>query len=169
MKPRRVLVVEDGHEYSEAFTNLASAPLGEVVFERAGSLAEARSAIDARRPDAVFIDVVFDRAPEAALAGDIDGLIARFGGDRGRALRHLAESQGFYVLDALAPLVAGLPVVLAYDFSAEPRRLEALRERVPLLSGLPDGISIARALDALLPGVPAATPPPSSTRSQGLG
>jgi hypothetical protein len=150
--PRRVLVVEDGHEYSEAFTRLASAPLHGVVFERAGSLAEARAAIASRPPDALFIDVVFDRVPESALTGDVENLIARFGGDRGRALRHLVENQGFYVLDALAPLITGLPVVLAYDFSAEPRRLEALCERVPLLSGLPDGISIAQALEALLPG-----------------
>jgi hypothetical protein len=76
--------------------------------------------------------------------------VARFGGDRARAVRHLATHQGFYVLDALAAILPRVPVVLAYDFAGEPQRLEALRNRVPDLRGLPDGTSLSAALDLLL-------------------
>ncbi len=142
---RRLLVVEDGTEYAEAFARLA--PEVEVV--RAASLGEARAAL-ASGADALFLDVVFDRVPEEALAGDLPALVARFGGDRDRAVRHLAENQGFYLLDALAgEIPPGLPVLLSWDLEAEPRRLEALRRRVPGLRGLPDGASLSEALDLL--------------------
>jgi CheY-like chemotaxis protein len=144
-----VLVVEDGAEYVEGFERLASARGEEIVFSRAGDFESARAAIASGRPDGVFLDVVFDRTPEERLAGDVEALVARFGGDRARAVRHLATHQGFYVLDALAPFLARVPVVLAYDFAAEPQRLEALRMRVPDLRGLPDGTSLSAALDLL--------------------
>jgi len=147
--PRRALVVEDGSEYVDGFERLASARGLDVVFSRARDLDSAREALAAQRPDALFLDVVFDRTPVARLAGDAGPLVARFGGDRVRAARHLATHQGFYILDALAPLLAGVPVVLAYDFAAEPQRLEALRGRVRGLSGLPDGASLSAALDFL--------------------
>lgn len=147
---RVVLVVEDGTEYSEALARLAPPEAEAPELVRAGGLGEARKLLTDRKPSAVLLDVVFDRTREEDLAGDLAGLIARFGGDRARASRHLAENQGFYILDALADLLAELPVVLAYDFSAEPQRLEALRRRVPRLSGLPEGASISRALEMLL-------------------
>lgn len=148
---KRVLIVEDGFEYTEAFTRLLPKDAAaDVAFTRAGDLAEAREEIAKGAPDAVFLDVVFDRTPEDRLAGDLDPLIARFGGDRARAVTQLAENQGFYVLDALAPLLPpGLSVVIAYDFTSEPQRFDALRKRIPGLSGLPDGISISRALNLL--------------------
>ena len=147
---RRVLVVEDGREYTEAFSQLAAAKGADASFVRAGSLAEAGAAMAREKPDAVFLDVVFDRTPEEELAGDLDALIARYGGDRARAVRHLATHQGFYVLDALAGALAGVRVVLAHDFTGEEKRLAALKERVPGLSGLPDGSSLGSALDFLL-------------------
>ena len=151
MSPRRLLlVIEDGTEYTEALARLAGRDESAPELVRAGNLTEARERLSERRPDAVLVDVVFDRVPEALLAGDIGVLIARFGGDRTRASRHLAESQGFYILDALADELKGVPVVLAYDFGAEPRRLEALRRRLPRLSGLPEGASISQALEILL-------------------
>ena len=147
---RRVLVVEDGPEYVDGFERLTAARGHGAVFSRARDLESARAALAAERPVAVFLDVVFDRTPEASLAGDAESLVARFGGDRARALRHLATHQGFYILDALAPMLTGLTVVLAYDFAAEPQRLEALRRRVPRLSGLQDGSSISQALEMML-------------------
>ena len=150
--PRRVLVVEDGSEYVDGFERLAAARGLDAVFTRARDLESARSALAAERPGAVFLDVVFDRTPEASLAGDAESLVARFGGDRARAVRHLATHQGFYILDALAPMLEGMPVILAYDFAVEPQRLEALRRRVPRLSGLEDGASISQALDMMLAG-----------------
>lgn len=148
--PCRALVIEDGSEYVDGFERLALARGLGVVFSRAGDLASACAALAAPRPDVLFLDVVFDRTPAARLVGDAGPLAERFGGDRIRATRHLATQQGFYILDALAPLLAGVPVVLAYDFGAEPQRLEALRARVPGLSGLPDGASLSAALDFLL-------------------
>jgi CheY-like chemotaxis protein len=146
----RVLVVEDGAEYVEGFERLASTRGLGIAFSRARDLESACAALASSRPDALFLDVVFDRTPEDRLAGDAEALVARFGGDRARAVRHLATQQGFYVLDALASLLTGIPVVLAYDFAAEPQRLEALRARVPGLRGLPDGTSLTAALDFLL-------------------
>ena len=150
MTAARVLVVEDGREYVDGFTRLAEARGAEAAFVRAGSLAEARRALGEGRPDAVFLDVVFDRTPEADLAGDLDALVARHGGDRAAAVRHLATHQGFYVLDALADALEGVRVVLAYDFTGEEKRLASLRERIPGLSGLPDGASLGAALEDLL-------------------
>ncbi|MGZ5428159.1 MAG: hypothetical protein ACXWFS_04055 [Thermoanaerobaculia bacterium] len=148
--PRGVLVVEDGSEYVDGFERLTAARGLGAVFSRARDLESASAALSAERPGAVFLDVVFDRTPEASLAGDAESLVARFGGDRARALRHLATHQGFYILDALAPMLTGLTVILAYDFAAEPQRLEALRRRVPRLSGLQDGSSISQALEMML-------------------
>jgi hypothetical protein len=144
---RRLLVVEDGTEYTEAFTRLD--PEAEVI--RAASLPAARAAL-ASGVDALFLDVLFDRVPEEDLAGDLPAVVARFGGDRARAVRHLQENQGFYLLDALADAIPPhLPVLLSWDFASEPGRLESLRRKVPALRGLPDGSSLSQAL-ALLAG-----------------
>ena len=146
---RTVLVIEDGAEYVDAMRSLAAS--GPVDFVRAADVHEARRMIAERRVDAVFLDVVFDRTPPGKLAGDLEALIRRFGGDRARAERHLAENQGFYVLNELAGILrAGTPVVIAYDFSAEPDRLAALRRAHPNLSGLPDGTPISEVLERLL-------------------
>jgi len=147
---RRILVVEDGAEYVEGFERIASARGLNIAFSRAGDLESARTALASDGPDALFLDVVFDRTPEERLAGDAEALVARFGGDRARAVRHLATHQGYYILDALAPMLTGLTVVLAYDFAVEPQRLEALRRRVPGLSGLQDGASLSQALELML-------------------
>jgi hypothetical protein len=142
---RKLLVLEDGREYTEGFARLAP----ELTVLRASSLTEARRAL-AGGVDALFVDVVFDRVPEETLTGDMASLVTRFGGDRERAVRHLAENQGFYLLDALAAeLPPGAPVLLSWDLDSEPRRLEALRKRVPALRGLPDGSSLAEALELL--------------------
>ena len=110
--------------------------------------------------DAVFLDVVFDRIAPERLAGDREELIRRFGGDRARAERHLAENQGFFLVDELAPLVpAGIPVVLAYDFSAEPGRLAVLREKCATLSGIADGAPISTVLTSLTSGDTPGGPP----------
>jgi hypothetical protein len=146
---RTVLVIEDGTEYVEAMRSLASrAP---AVLVRAADVHEARRTLADRRVDAVFLDVVFDRTPPERLAGDLEEMIRRFGGDRARAERHLAENQGFYVLNELAGILPGTtPVVIAYDFSAEPDRLAALSRAHSNLSGLADGTPISEVLERLL-------------------
>jgi hypothetical protein len=146
-----LLVVEDGTEYTDAFRSLAAtAPRFPIELVRAGDCEEARRALSERSVDAVFLDVVFDRTPPERLVGDLESEIRRFGGDQRRAERHLAENQGFYLFNDLAPLLPeAVPVVLAYDFSAEPERLAALRKRRERLSGVPDGTPISRVLEIL--------------------
>ena len=151
--PRRtVLVVEDGTEYTDAFRSLvANDSRDSLDLLRAGDGEEARRILTERRMDAVFLDVVFDRTPSERLLGNLEDLIRRFGGDRRRAERHLAENQGFYLFNELAPLLpASVPVVLAYDFSLEPERLAALRRTRQRLTGITDGTPVSRVLDSLL-------------------
>jgi len=150
--PRRtVLIVEDGTEYTEAFRNLvANDSRDSLDLLRAGDGEEARRILTERRVDALFLDVVFDRTPSQRLLGNLEDLIRRFGGDRRRAERHLAENQGFYLFSELAPLLpASVPVVLAYDFSLEPERLAALRRTAGRLSGVTDGTPISEVLETL--------------------
>lgn len=154
----RLLIVEDGREYIDSFTALAGQhPSHAIELRRASSLAQTRPLLESGWPSAFFFDIVFDRIPEEELCGDLDSLIARFGGDRARAVRQLADNQGFYILDALASLLPPkIPIVLAYDFSGEPLRLEALRSRIPSLTGLSDGAGLSQVLRAFLQ-VPGAT------------
>ena len=156
-RPYAILVVEDGTEYADAFRDLAATPL-ELL--RASNAEEARRVLAERAVDAVFLDVVFDRTAPEKLAGDREELIRRFGGDRSRVEQHLAENQGFYLISELAPLLPeGIPVVLAYDFSAEPGRLAALRERCARLSGMADGTPISAVLESLTTGGTRGDPP----------
>jgi hypothetical protein len=146
---RRILVVEDGNEYIEAFRRLVPVP-GEAELLHAPDAAVARRVIAEAPVEAVFLDVVFDRTPPEKLTGDLDALLERFCGDRSRALEHLALNQGFYIADALAPLLpAGVPVLLACDFSSEPARLAALREKLPTLDGVADGTTATEILSRL--------------------
>jgi hypothetical protein len=146
-----LLLVEDGTEYTDAFRSLATTdPRFPIELVRAGNYEEARRVLSERSVDAVFLDVVFDRTPPERLVGDLETQIRRFGGDQRRAERHLAENQGFYLFNDLAPLLPkSVPIVLAYDFSAEPERLAALRRRRERLSGVPDGTPISRVLEIL--------------------
>jgi CheY-like chemotaxis protein len=151
-RQRTLLVVEDGTEYTEALRSLVAKELSaSIELVRAGDADEARRVLAERTVDALFLDVVFDRTPPERLAGDLEREIQRFGGDRRRAERHLAENQGFYLVSELAPLLPrAIPVVIAYDFSAEPERLAALRRRCERLSGLADGTPISAVMESLL-------------------
>jgi len=147
---RRILVVEDGNEYIEAFRRLVPAPAGTELLHACDAAAAQRRIAEAL-VEAIFLDVVFDRTPPENLTGDLDALLERFCGDRSRALEHLALNQGFYIADALAPLIpAGVPVLLACDFSSEPARLAALREKLPALDGVADGTTVTEILARLL-------------------
>lgn len=149
---RVLLVVEDGTEYVDAFRALAANESGaSLELVRAGNGGDAARILRERKIDALFLDVVFDRTPPDRLAGDLDREIRRFGGDRRRAERHLAENQGFYLFNELAPLLPeAVPVVIAYDFSVEPERLATLRQRWTALSGVADGTPISSVLEGLL-------------------
>jgi hypothetical protein len=145
-----VLVVEDGTEYRDAFLRLSPAGAS-IEWLHAPDAAAARRLLAERAVDAVFLDVVFDRTPSEDLVGDSESLRARFGGDRERAVAHLASNQGFYVAAALAASIPpGVPVLLAYDFGSDPARLAALRETLPGLQGVEEGASASKLVDRLL-------------------
>ena len=141
-----VLVVEDGHEYTENLTRFLD---GELSFERAGDGAAALARLAAGGVDALFLDMRFDRIPPEDLLGDVQALIGRFG-DEDRAWRFLADNQGSYVLAALRDAVHGLPVVMSYVFDGEPRRFKNLEARYAPLSYLGDTASPDEIRDKLL-------------------
>ena len=136
---RRVLIVEDGTEYHDAFRRLSPAGAdGSVEWLRAPDAAAAKRLLAEGEVDAIFLDVVFDRTPPENLVG---------AGDR----RTLAARQGFHIAaDLAAEIPPGVPVLLAYDFTSDPARLAALRETIPALEGVEEGSSASRLVDRLL-------------------
>lgn len=127
-----VLVVEDGYEHSEALRKF----LPDIQWDRAGSGVDAL----ARLPgtwDAVFLDMRFDRAPEAELLGDLAEVADRFNGDPVLARRHLEDHQGTYVLHAIRAAGHRVPILMSYDFDGEPRRWDRLAARYGAVDYLP--------------------------------
>jgi len=120
---RRLLVIEDGHEYAE-FARLF---LGDVYeIEAAHSADSALALLDAHGADVLLVDLRFDRVAPEGLVGDVDETARRlFGGDRARALRHLQDQQGALVLGALRAKGHRQRAVFVHDFPS--RRLENLR------------------------------------------
>ncbi|MCB9669990.1 MAG: hypothetical protein H6736_21195 [Alphaproteobacteria bacterium] len=136
----RVLVVEDGYEYSET--------LGEFLADgftwvRAGSGPEALRLLDGSTFDAVFLDMRFDRVPLAELLGDMEATADRFNGDDVQARAFLEDHQGLFVLAALREAGCGLPVLVSYDFGNEEARWERIRTRQGPVDYLPDNASPA--------------------------
>lgn len=132
---KRILVVEDGSEYSETLGRFLG---NEFEFVRAGSGPRALELLGAGSYDAVFLDMRFDRAPDGELLGDLEAAADRFNGDPVQARRFLEDHQGTYILAALREAGHVQPVVLSYDFGAEPRRWERLAARYPPIDFLPD-------------------------------
>jgi CheY-like chemotaxis protein len=141
---RRLLIVEDGHEYEE-FVRLFLGTRFEVAV--AHDAAEAVRVAAAFAPEALLLDLRFERTPAAALEGDADDLAARrFGGDRARALRHLQDQQGTVVLARLRERGCHVPALFIHDFPA--RRLDNLRQLYGDVHALPafDASAIAKVL-----------------------
>ncbi|MCA9578056.1 MAG: hypothetical protein R3B40_08030 [Polyangiales bacterium] len=143
---RRLLVVEDGHEYEE-FVRLF---LGQRFELRvAHSAREAREVARDFAPEGLLLDLRFERTPADALEGDADDLAARrFGGDRTRALRHLQDQQGTIVLAQLRAQGCDVPALFVHDFPA--RRLANLQQLYGAVHAIPafDAQAIARVLGA---------------------
>jgi hypothetical protein len=147
-----VLIVEDGDEYLDNLSRFVPGPR----YLQAHGAGRALQLLGAHAIDVVYLDMRFDRLPSEQLVGDLARVTREQGGDATRALRHLANHQGLYILQALREHgYAALPVILAYDFSREPRRFEHLKQQHPSLTWVPDVISpdeirarIARLLQA---------------------
>lgn len=133
-----VLVIEDGTEYVDAFSRFL--PDG-FAFTRAGSGPAGLALLRDRRFDAIVLDMRFDRAPEAELLGDVGATADRFNGDVVQARRFVEDHQGTFILAALRDAGVGLPVLLSYDFSGEPRRWERLAARSGPVAYVGDGAS----------------------------
>lgn len=139
-----LLVIEDGHEYEE-FARAFLADRFEV--RAAHSAQEALAEVKERMPDALLVDLRFERAAVGDLIGDIDGTARRrFAGDTHRAIRHLKEQQGTLVLGALREAGCEAPAVFVHDFP--PRRLANLRRLYGKVGAVPgfDARAIAAAL-----------------------
>jgi hypothetical protein len=136
--PPTVLIVEDGDEYLDNLTHFAPGPR----YIQAHSGAQALALLASQPVALIYLDMRFDRIAETDLLGDRDLVARSQGRDAVRITRYLARNQGLYILEALR--AAGhtqLPVILAYDFSSEPRRFAHLSKVHPSLTWVPDAIT----------------------------
>ncbi len=133
-----VLIVEDGDEYLENLERFVAGPR----YRQAHTGAEALALLARERVDLIYLDMRFDRIDPDDLLGDHAAAVREQNGDPSRAWRFLQNNQGLFILDALRRAGFGdLPVILAYDFSREERRLAHLRRQHPLLSWVPDAVT----------------------------
>ena len=145
----RVLVIEDGYEYSETLARFLTEGF---IWERAGSGPEALELLKTERFDAIFLDMRFDRVPLDRLLGDLETTADRFNGDPIQAQQFLEDHQGNYVLKALRDAGHVVPVLMSYDFESEPRRWERIAARYGPVDFLPDNAGpadISARLEAL--------------------
>jgi hypothetical protein len=120
---KRLCVIEDGDEYLE----FARVFLREWELSAAQSGAQALEILKGSSPDALFIDLRFERAQPETLLGDVDGTANRlFAGNRARALRYLQDQQGTLILAALRAAGHHQPALFVHPFP--PRRLGNLRQ-----------------------------------------
>ncbi len=147
----RVLVIEDGEEYTRTLTRFCADVFD---FTRAGdgpeALALIAAALETRPFDRVFLDMRFDRVSPAVLLGDIAATAERFNGDPNRARQFLEDNQGSYILAALRAAGHDLPVVFSHDFNAEPKRWASLERMYAPVCYLPDNASADTIRAALL-------------------
>ena len=141
---KRLLVIEDGDEYTE-FARLF---LGtDLLIRQARSGAETLAALAAEEIFALLIDLRFDRASPEGLCGDIAATAAQlFGGDQARALRYLKDQQGALILAQVRARGYAQPAVFIHDFP--PRRLQNLQRLYGRVAAVPsfDAAAIRRAL-----------------------
>jgi CheY-like chemotaxis protein len=133
-----VLVVEDGDEYLDNLSRFVRGP----TYCQAHSGLKAIEMLRSRQIDVVYLDMRFDRIPAKELLGDHALVTREHNGDPDRAWKYLMNHQGLFILAALKKSgFSALPVVLAYDFSEEPRRFENLKRQYPNLVWVSDAVS----------------------------
>ena len=145
----RVLVVEDGEEYTGTLTRFCADVFD---FTRAGDGPAALLLLAEGEFDRVFLDMRFDRVSPAVLLGEIGPTAERFNGDPNRARQFLEDNQGAYILAALRAAGHSIPVVFSHDFDAEPRRWASIERMYTPVRYLPDNAS-ADAIRAALLGL----------------
>ncbi len=144
----RVLVIEDGEEYTRTLTRFCADVF---EFTRVGDGYEALALLAGEHAfDRIFLDMRFDRVAPAALLGDLASTAERFNGDPHRARQFLEDNQGAYILAALRQAAHDLPVVFSHDFDAEPKRWATLSRMYAPVRYLPDNASADDIRAALL-------------------
>ena len=141
---RRLLVIEDGHEYEE-FARLFLAET--FAIRAAHSAREALSMLEVEPADAFLVDLRFERAPVPLLIGNVEQTAKRrFAGDKLRAIRYLKDQQGTLVLGAIREAGHHGPAVFVHDFP--PRRLHNLQSLYGNVAAVPgfDAAAIRNAL-----------------------
>jgi hypothetical protein len=126
-----VLIIEDGFEYIDRAHHWLAEHF---EFTRAGNGAEALALLKESAFGLIYLDMNFNRISPEALLGPWQEVADRFGGDRDQAKAFLETHQGVYILAAIREAGSGLPVLISYDFAAEPKRWKHLASRyAPLL------------------------------------
>jgi hypothetical protein len=140
MSEPHVLIIEDGDEYLQGLTRFVKGP----TYAQAHNGREALRVLESSRVDLIYLDMRFDRIPDAELMGDHAAATREHNGDPVRALKHLQNNQGLYILDALERHgLGGVAVILAYDFSRQHKRYENLLRAHPTLRWVPDAVTPA--------------------------
>ena len=148
----RILVIEDGTEYSDTLGRFLSAGF---AWSRAGCGPEALRILEKSTFDAVFLDMRFDRCPADQLLGDLMLTTERHDGDAVAARRFLEDHQGSYILAGMRIAGHRLPVLFSYDFGGEPRRWERIANRyapVEFLAGNAGPGEISASLQRMVSG-----------------
>lgn len=141
---KRLLIIEDGDEYTEFARLFLGADL---AIRQARSLTETLTILAAEEITALLIDLRFDRAAPESLCGDVAATAAQlFGGDKARALRYLKDQQGALILAQVRVRGYLQPAVFIHDFP--PRRLQNLQRLYGRVSAVPsfDAAAIRQAL-----------------------
>lgn len=145
-----VLIIEDGFEYTDrAHQWLAE----DFEFTRAGNGQEAMALLQETAFGLIYLDMNFNRIPATDLVGPWSTIVERFSGDGEQARAFLESHQGVYILAGLREAGCGLPVLISYDFSAEPKRWQHLISRYGPIQYLSDNAGpdqVRSALTALL-------------------
>ncbi len=145
-----ILIIEDGDEYLTNLTQFVPGP----SYRQVKSGAAALTLLQQQSIDVIYLDMRFDRIPQADLLGDHVACTKEHNGDPVRAWKHLQNNQGLYILAALREAGFGeMPVILSYDFSLESRRFDHLRRLYPALHWVPDAVTpeqIRRLLDRII-------------------
>lgn len=132
------LIVEDGNEYLESLSRFVVGPR----WLQAHDGAEALQLLAREPVELLYLDMRFDRIELSRLLGNHAAVTREHNQDAARAWKFLQLNQGLFILDALKAAGFGhIPVILAYDFSREEKRLLNLRRTHSNLTWVPDAIT----------------------------
>lgn len=132
-----VLIVEDGDEYLDNLSRFVVGPR----YLQAHDGKDAVAILGLEPVKLVYLDMRFDRIEISRLLGDHAAATREHNQDPSRAWRFLQFNQGLFILEAIRAAGFGhIPVILAYDFSREEKRLQNLKRIHQNLHWVPDAV-----------------------------